>query len=584
MRGALAWGGDPTSFARRGGAARAAPCDKRLEHRTVFKPFDALAACILAPVKDPLIGTTIAQRYRLISQLGSGRLASVYLARHVLIERLSAIKIVHPQLAGDPIARDRFLREARAVNRINHPAIVEISDYGESDGLVYLVMEYVPGEPLTRSLAQGPLGWRRAANLGLQIASALGRAHEMGVLHRDLRPANILVVPRRDGDEQIKLTDFGGAKLRDAGATTTPTTHLGTAGYSAPEYRYFGTADARTDLFSLGVVLYEATSGALPYGSDPRPDAPRPGPLGALLDDVPPYFEDVVTTLTAIDPDDRPRDGFEAEGMLRRALEREGAAAWSVPTSSDRARGLSLRPGASWPPRSIPPPTMSSPRPSRRAQSHLMTASFLQLAAICAASLARLEAAVGARSRLTAAASTKLDEARRLVVKVATMGELVVVDSRAAAASEHQARTIREGLGRSIDELARERSKTLGWAGTLAERTYDVQAQRASGEHPIPAIEAMIWEQAALEQEEDKVREKAAELTAKLAELENKLARRIEQLEATLTRENAHLEGRVGALRSLALEAWLALEETTALAGIEGAVLSIPAGVPEPPR
>lgn len=94
----------------------------------------------------------------------------------------------------------------------------------------------------------------------------------------------------------------------------------------------------------------------------------------------------------------------------------------------------------------------------------------------------------------------------------------------------------------------------------------------------------MIWEQAALEQEEDKVREKAAELTAKLAELENKLALRIEQLEATLTRENAHLEGRVGALRSLALEAWLALEETTALAGIEGAVLSIPAGVPEPPR
>ena len=541
-------------------------------------------ACILAPVNDPRIGRTIAQRYRLISQLGSGRLASVYLARHVLIERLSAIKIVHPELAGDPIARDRFLREARAVNRINHPAIVEISDYGESDGLVYLVMEYVPGEPLTRSLAQGPIGWRRAANLGLQIASALGRAHEMGVLHRDLRPANILVVPRRDGDERIKLTDFGGAKLRDAGATTTPTTRLGTSGYSAPEYRYLGAADARTDLFSLGVVLYEATSGLLPYGIDPRPDAPRPGLLGELVDDVPPYFEDVVATLTAIDPDDRPRDGFEAEGMLRRALEREGAAAWSAPTSSDRSLGLSARPGASSPPRSFTPPTMSAPRPSRRARPHLMAAPFVQLAAICATSLAHLEAALSAQDPLAAATATKLDEARRLVAKVASVSELVVVDSRAAAASEHHARAIRGGLGSRIDELARERSKTLGWAGTLAERTYDVQAKRASGEHPIPAIEAMIWEQAALEQEEDKVREKAAELTAKLTDLENELARRIEQLDAALTRENAHLEGGVGALRSLALEAWLALEETAALAGIAGVVLSIPAGVPEPPR
>jgi serine/threonine-protein kinase len=529
-------------------------------------------------VKDPRIGTTIAQRYRLISHLGSGRLASVYLARHVLIERLSAIKIMHPELAGDPIARGRFLREARAVNRINHPVIVEISDYGESDGLVYLVMEYVPGEPLTQRLAAGPVGWRRAANIGLQIASALGRAHEMGVLHRDLRPANILVVPRRDGDERIKLTDFGGATLRGAGATTTPTMDPGASGYSAPEYRYEGRADARTDLFSLGVVLYEATSGELPYGSDPRPDAPQPGPLGALVDDVPSYFEDVVATLTAIDPDDRPRDGFEAEGMLRDALEREGAAVWSGPTSSDRSRSPSL------PPRSLAPPATASARPSRRAQPHLMTAPFLQLPTICAASLGRLEAAMGAHAPPSIAAVTRHDEARQLVAQVAALGALVVADSRAVEASEHRARTTRAGLGSSIDELARERSKTLGWAGTLAERTYDVQAKRASGEHPIPAIEAMVWEQAALEQEEDKVREKAAELTARLTDLENELARRIEQLDVALARENAHLEGRVAALRSVALETWLALEETAALSGIEGGVLHIPAGVPEPPR
>jgi eukaryotic-like serine/threonine-protein kinase len=524
-------------------------------------------------VKDSLLGRTIAHRYRLISQLGSGRFASVYLARHVLIERLSAIKIVHAELAGDPIARDRFVREARAVNRINHPSIVEINDYGEADGFVYLVMEYVPGEPLTQSLSRGPLGWRRAANIGLQIASALGRAHEMGVIHRDLRPANILVVQRRDGDERIKLTDFGGAKIPEADASEGATLHA--PAYSAPEYRESGRTDARTDLFSLGVVLYEATAGVLPYGSDPGPDAPPPRPLGALVDDVPPYFEDVVATLTAPNPDDRPRDGFEAEGMLRRALERGGAPSWSGPGSSERPRALSPRASA---PAAAETPRRSSPEP------HLATAPFHQLAEICVVALGRLETALRGHEALPPKLALKLDDARRLVAMVEELGELVLADGRALEASEQQARAIRGGLGRSVDALARERSKTLGWAGTIAERSYDVQAQRSSGELPIPAIEAMIWEQAALEQEEDKVREKAAELTAKLDDLESELARTGEHLDAALADENARLEGRVGALRTLALDAWLALEEIADISGVRRAALSIPPAAPGAPR
>ena len=395
-------------------------------------------------MKDPLLGRTIAHRYRLISQLGSGRFASVYLARHVLIERLSAIKIVHAELAGDPVARDRFVREARAVNRINHPSIVEISDYGEADGFVYLVMEYVPGEPLTQSLARGPLGWRRAANIGLQIASALGRAHEMGVIHRDLRPANILVVQRRDGDERIKLTDFGGAKIPEASADAGATLHLGVPGYSAPEYRFSGHSDARTDLFSLGVVLYEATAGVLPYGDDPRPDSLPPGPLGDLVDDVPPYFEDVVATLTAVNPDDRPRDGFEAEGMLRRALEREGAAAWAGPGSSERPRALSLRAELATPRASAKIPSLpadfATPRPSPHDHRHLTTAPFHQLSQICVDALSRLESALRARDPLSPRAATKLDDARRQVAIVDDLGEQVLDDSRAMEASEQRAR------------------------------------------------------------------------------------------------------------------------------------------------
>src|SRR5688572_33044020 len=111
----------------------------------------------------------------------------VYLARHEQIDRLSAIKILRPELSRIAEHRDRFLREARAVNRINHPNIVEITDFGESDGLVFLVMEYVPGDPLSRHLDRGPLGWYRAAVVGMQVASALGRAHQMGVMRRDLK-------------------------------------------------------------------------------------------------------------------------------------------------------------------------------------------------------------------------------------------------------------------------------------------------------------------------------------------------------------------------------------------------------------
>src|SRR6185312_9879712 len=172
------------------------------------------------PGKDPLLGRTIAQRYRLISRLGAGSLASVYLARHVLIDRLGAIKIVHPEYARDPLWRERFLREARAVNRINHPNIVEITDLGEADGLLFLVMEYVPGESLQKVLERGPLGWRRAAAIGLQVSSALGRAHQMGVVHRGLDATNILIMPRRDGPDTVKLTDFGVAKLADAAPLT----------------------------------------------------------------------------------------------------------------------------------------------------------------------------------------------------------------------------------------------------------------------------------------------------------------------------------------------------------------------------
>jgi serine/threonine-protein kinase len=511
-----------------------------------------------AVTKDPLLGRTIAQRYRLISRLGAGAVAAVYLARHVLIDRLSAIKIVHPELVRDPVYRERILREARAVNRINHPNIVEISDYGEADGFVFLVMEYVPGESLEQALGRGPLGWRRAAAIGLQVASALGRAHQMGVVHRDLKPANILVVARRDGGDMVKLTDFGVAKLADdAPMTLRIGAPSGGWAYAAPEQQGRESIDARTDLYALGVVLYEAAAGALPSS---EPGAPME-PLSVRAPDTPAFFEEVISTLLAPRPEDRPRDGFEAADLLRRALEREVALAVTIPPLSSEPPTPSRR-QLSIPEISIPPSG------SRRA--HLVGAPFDRLGSICAAALSTLEERFdgGEGAPLDPRAEAALDEARKLCTTVQAVGDLVASDSRALEAVQARGRAARAELGKRLDEVAREHSRALGWAGTIAERSYLVEAQRLSGEHPVPAVEAMVWEQAALEQEEDRVRERAAQLAAKMRACQAEIERQNERLEHELLVVNACLEGRIAALRSLAVEAWMALEGAAAHAGV----------------
>ncbi|MEI8259787.1 MAG: serine/threonine-protein kinase, partial [Deltaproteobacteria bacterium] len=186
---------------------------------------------MVGDANDPLIGATLAGRYRILARLARGGMASVYLARHVLIERLSAIKVLRRDLCDDSTQRDRFLREARAVNRINHENIIEIIDYGESeDGRVFLVMEYLPGESLLQRLSRGPIAPVRALNIAAQIASGLGRAHQMGVIHRDLKPDNLILLPSNNGAELVKIFDFGIAKLLDQPSLTASDRIFGTPG------------------------------------------------------------------------------------------------------------------------------------------------------------------------------------------------------------------------------------------------------------------------------------------------------------------------------------------------------------------
>lgn len=281
---------------------------------------------------DPLIGRTIGGRYRLIQRLGTGGMSSVYLARHVLIDRLMAIKTLRRDLAQDPVQRDRFIREARAVNRINHENIVEITDFGETeDGLVYLVMEYVPGEPLLKVMSAGPFSVARSFDIAQQCASALARAHQMGVVHRDLKPENILIVQKRDRKDFVKILDFGIAKILDAPSLTGSQQIFGTPGYIAPEYIQSTNIDGRADLYSLGVILYEMVTGALPFDYEYPGDllvkhvTEPPIPPTQRRSDVPKPVEDFVLRCLAKNPAERFRDAHHFLQELRATRERLGS-------------------------------------------------------------------------------------------------------------------------------------------------------------------------------------------------------------------------------------------------------------------
>ncbi len=227
----------------------------------------------LKEAPDPLVGRTIAGRYvieRLIAQGGMGR---VYQSRNEVLGRAVAIKFLSPELARRPDYKARFLREARAANSIEHEHIIDITDFGETpDGLVYLAMEYLDGQPLNEVIALGPLDLRRAFRIARQAALALGRAHELDVVHRDIKPDNLYLVRGRsteDSDDFLKIIDFGLAQMKGQTRLTLTGAVFGTPEYMAPEQARGAPLDALADLYSLGCVLYEMVTGEVPFSGTP---------------------------------------------------------------------------------------------------------------------------------------------------------------------------------------------------------------------------------------------------------------------------------------------------------------------------
>ena len=271
---------------------------------------------------DPLIGRLIDQRYRVTRRLARGGMATVYVAQDERLERPVALKVMHPHLAESDDFVERFHREARAAARIVHPGVVSVFDQGVVSGQGFLVMELIDGTNLRALLnAQGAFTIPQALRYTTDILEALRAAHRMGVIHRDIKPENILVPT----DGPAKVADFGLARAVSEGSTSATGNMLGTVAYIAPEIALTTEANARSDLYSVGIMLYEMLTGAVPW-ADESPlqivhhhvsdDVPSPS---AGLPWIPREIDDLVAALTARDPANRCTDASDALDLVARA-------------------------------------------------------------------------------------------------------------------------------------------------------------------------------------------------------------------------------------------------------------------------
>jgi len=225
--------------------------------------------------RDPLVGSVLAERYRIERKLGEGGMGAVYLAKHVILEKIVALKILHDEYARRRELVERFLHEAKAASRIRHEHVIDITDFGETQNKnVFFAMEYLDGHDLASELDRGQLGWPRIKSIALQLCAALQAAHEAGVIHRDLKPENIYLIERLGNPDYVKVLDFGVAKLteiEDGGKERRLTRTgmvFGTPEYMSPEQARGEKPDTRVDVYASGCILFEMVTGDVPFRAD----------------------------------------------------------------------------------------------------------------------------------------------------------------------------------------------------------------------------------------------------------------------------------------------------------------------------
>jgi tRNA A-37 threonylcarbamoyl transferase component Bud32 len=268
-----------------------------------------------------MIGTILGGRYRVVHKLGEGATSEIYLAEHMHIGRKEAIKVLRPEVASDPTFVSRFRREARAINRVQHPNIIGIYDFGQlPDGRLYLAMEYGKGVSVDSVLVEaGSLELPRALHVLHQLASAVGHAHSHAVVHRDLKPANLMLVEHRGHRDVLKVLDFGMAKILESEAADQLTRQgqiFGTPAYMSPEQATGMPTDPRSDIYSVGCIGFELLTGAPPFAGN-RIELVQahlettPPPVSSRASDLPAVVDGIIAQCLAKEPAERFQNGAQ---------------------------------------------------------------------------------------------------------------------------------------------------------------------------------------------------------------------------------------------------------------------------------
>src|SRR5580704_13838707 len=411
---------------------------------------------------DPMLGRVIAGRYRLEARIGEGGMGVVYRSRHVLIDRIVAVKLIRPDLRGETHLRAWMLREARAANRVDHAHIIDIHDIGETEeGELYLVMEYLVGTPLSAELARGPLPIARGVDILEQMCAALARAHDLGVVHRDLKSDNILLSTRGGRKDFVKILDFGLAHLAMDPRLAPKGAVFGTPEYMSPEQARGEEATPQADLYALGVLFFEMLTGQLPFRSNDRETLlemqrtqPPPRPR-SIRPDAHPQGEAISVRLLDKDVRKRYRDAHHLQEELK-ALQR------SLPTQAWDAEGGEAQ--AAPPP---PPPPQSAG-----------VIEWASRAALFGRMVSRAYPSSNAPPEVMNALGQMWDlaaRANRLEGEVASY-------TRKLEALERRGRALRAEIGRKVEELAHEESRVMREAAADGEDVEKVRLELSGAE------------------------------------------------------------------------------------------------------
>ena len=493
-----------------------------------------------------MLGRVVAGRYRLEARAGEGGMGVVYRARHVLIDRVVALKLIRPDLRGETHLRAWMLREARAANRVDHAHIIDIHDIGETEeGELYLVMEYLVGTSLSSELAKGPMQLSRAVDILEQMCAALARAHDLGVVHRDLKSDNILLSTRGGRKDFVKILDFGLAHLAMDPRLAPKGAVFGTPEYMSPEQARGEEAGPPSDLYALGVLFYEMLTGQLPFRSNDRDtllemqrSAPPPKP-SAIKPDVLPQSEVIVLKLLEKERRKRYQDAHHLHEELKALQRALPSTPWEVQSGD---------------PQNAPPP----PPPPPQSPGVIEWANR-------AALFSRMVSRVYPTGNTPPEVQTGVAQAWDLASRATRLEGEVASHTRKLESLERRGRALRAEIGRKVEELAHEESRALREAASeqseasklrelvqVAERagaTAKAQADQAAQQGGNPATLRAIYERSgaaaallearreALTEREQKAHVKdtqARDLRRQIDELRAQLARYAEALEEDL--------------------------------------------------